>query len=79
MIYTSSCTESCQLVLMPVPGAVSWPRRLECTSHGYPTEASRRIGSLSEHTDFDKPNDYVTEIASPADVIEIGEDLVSQY
>ena len=31
------------LVLRPVPGATSFPRRLECPTHGWPNETVRAI------------------------------------
>lgn len=75
--YTADCSRDCILVLNPVPGANSWPRRLECETHGYPGE--KRSNFASPSSDVDKPNDYVTEIASPADLVEQGDNIVSQY
>jgi len=75
--YTSECTPRCDLTLRPVPGAEQWPRRLECREHGYPGE--RRSKMVSNPTDTDKPNDYATEVASPADIQEIGGNQVSVY
>lgn len=75
--YTRKCTDDCQLKLEPVPGAVQWPQRLVCETHGYPVERTyAEISSLSEQ---EKPNNYVQEIASPADVYELGGKEVSQY
>jgi len=76
--YTSQCTDRCELSLRPVPGAKLWPRRLVCEQHGYPGE-KRTSFSTSQSEDLDRPNDYVSEIASPADVIEIGGKEVSLY
>jgi len=66
--YTNLCRESCILEMCPVPGAQHWPRRLECLEHGYPGEARSRLTNTS--TDPEKPNNYVLETASPADIIE---------
>lgn len=78
MIYTSQCNPKCDLTLRPVPGAHQWPRRLECKIHGYPSESHAR-SSISSKPEIDPPNHYVEEIASPADVHEIGGKEVSQY
>jgi hypothetical protein len=76
--YTTDCDDACNLVLRPVPGATNWPRRLECEQHGYPAE---KRSSLFKNApvESEKPNDYVTEVASPADLVEIGDTVVSQY
>lgn len=75
--YTRNCKEDCELILNPVPGAKSWPRRLVCERHGYPGEQAQP--TLAAHPEAESPNDYVREIASPADVFEIGGKEVSQY
>lgn len=76
--YTRKCTDECELILEAVPGATHWPRRLICESHGYPGESHAR-SSISSKPEIDPPNDYVQEVASPADVQEIGGKEVSQY
>jgi len=75
--YTRDCTEKCELQLRPVPGAIAWPRRLECVTHGYPGEKSQP--SLSSVPEQEKRNNYIEEVASPADVYEVGGHEVSQY
>ena len=75
--YTLDCTEDCKLVLEPVPGAQAWPRRLVCANHGYPQE--RRANMIPTRPDTDHPNNYIEEVASPADVFEVGGREVSQY
>jgi hypothetical protein len=75
--YTSECTDDCKLILEPVPGANQWPRRLVCERHGYPQE--RRTNLAASAPDQEKPNNYIEEIASPADVHEVGGKEVSQY
>lgn len=75
--YTSECGEACELTLKPVPGAENWPRRLECRAHGYPAE--RRSSLVVGAFEHEKPNDYVSEIAAPADIQEIGGNQVSVY
>lgn len=75
--YTSECGEACELTLKPVPGANLWPRRLECRAHGFPQE--RRTNTIAASPEREKPNDYVSEIAAPADIQEIGGSQVSVY
>ena len=75
--YTNECTDNCVLSLRPVPGALRYPRRSQCEQHGYAGE--RRSSLKTESSEADKPNHYLTEIASPADVREVGGNLVSQY
>jgi hypothetical protein len=75
--YTHQCTDDCELILEPVPGADAWPRRLLCQTHGYPGE--RRNETIPNTAELEKRNNYVEEIASPADVYEIGGKEVSQY
>jgi hypothetical protein len=75
--YTPDCSEDCSLVLRPVPGAQQWPRRLECETHGYPQE--KKSSLVVNSNDPEKPNDYVSEVASPADVFEVGKNSFSQY
>ena len=75
--YTPNCTEDCRMVLEPVPGAERWPRRIVCETHGYPTERRTNLGLTPP--DADPPNDYVSEIASPADIQEIGGNQISTY
>lgn len=75
--YTRNCGEECKLVLEPVPGATRWPKRIICTLHGYPGE--RRSSLVVGAFELEKPNDYVTEIAAPADIQEIGGSQVSVY
>jgi len=76
--FTVDCTDQCELKIEPVPGAKHYPRRTICPIHGWPREARSGFTSQSE-LDRDRPNDYVSEIASPADVIEIGGKEVSLY
>jgi hypothetical protein len=76
-LYTQKCTDDCFLVLEPVPGAIHWPRRLICERHGYPGEQT--YSSVCSDSEQEKPNNYVEEIASPADVREVGGKEVSQY
>jgi hypothetical protein len=76
--YTNYCTEFCKLILRPVAGAKSWPRILVCETHGYPNETQRKL-TISASADREKPNDYITEVASSADVYEVGGNLISQY
>jgi len=71
------CNEDCLYVLKPVPGSEKYPRRWECREHGYPTE--RHSAFITSQSELERPNDYVSEIASPADVIEIGGKEVSLY
>lgn len=61
-----NCKCGLEMILEPVPGAVQFPKRLSCPSHGYPKERST---FLVAGTEQDKPNDYLTELASPADII----------
>lgn len=75
--YTPNCNSECELVLETVPGAQTWPRRLICKIHGYPGE--RTNPTLTPNPETEPPNDYVQEIASPADVYEVGGKEVSQY
>jgi hypothetical protein len=77
--YTSKCVLDCNLVLRPVPGAQNWPKRLECETHGYPEE--KRSALFDSKPDGDPPNDYLNEIAPPAELIQNGDgDVVSsQY
>jgi hypothetical protein len=77
--YTSDCNLDCNLVLEPVPGAAKWPRRLVCEQHGYPNE--KRSGLLNTKPEADPPNDYLNEIAPPAELIQNGEGEIisSQY
>ena len=75
--YTRKCTDLCELTLEPVPGSVQWPRRLVCKNHGYPTE--RNQAAISSESEQEKPNNYILEVASPADVYEVGGKEVSQY
>jgi len=75
--YTQKCTDDCELTLKPVVGADQWPRALVCKNHGYPGE--RTYSDIRSESEQDPPNEYVTEIASPADVYEIGGKEVSQY
>ena len=75
--YTQECKETCRLMLEPVPGATHYPKRLVCAEHGYPGE--RRYKLVAGTPDPDKPNDYVSEVASPADVQEIGGKEISVY
>jgi len=75
--YTQKCTDSCELILEAVPGSIRWPRRLICELHGYPNE--RNNIAISPDSEQEKPNNYVEEIASPADVREVGGKEVSQY
>ena len=77
--YTVDCSESCNLVLRPVPGANQWPRRIICERHGYPGE--KRSKFVTNPTDPETPNDYLHEIAPPAELIQNGDgDIVSsQY
>ena len=75
--FTKHCTKFCSFVLRPVPGAVAWPRRLECSIHGYPVEANR--SEFSNEPEKDTPNDYVTEVASPADLVIVGDAVVATY
>lgn len=75
--FTPKCTDFCILRLQPVPGASTFPRRLECPEHGYVHERRAELTALA--SDSDKPNDYVTEVASPADLVEIGENVFSTY
>lgn len=74
--FTNECTNNCVLSLCPVPGALRYPRRSLCEQHGYPKENNKMAGGKP---DQDRPNDYATEVASPADVREIAGELVSQY
>lgn len=55
-----------ELIPEPVPGAAHYPRRLVCPLHGYPRENPK---SWIAGTETEKPNDYLTEVASPADLI----------
>lgn len=75
--YTRECGENCGLVLRPVSGAAKWPRRIECPVHGYPAEKKSQL--LVTGPDSDKPNDYISEIASPADLVQTGDSVVSTY
>jgi len=75
--YTQKCDDSCELFLEPVVGAVAWPRRLSCRAHGYPGE--RTYSDISSLSEQEKPNNYLSEVASPADVREVGGKEVSQY
>jgi hypothetical protein len=75
--YTQQCTDSCELFLEPVPGATHWPRRLVCKNHGYPKD--RTYSAISSESEQEHPNVYTSEIASPADVREVGGKEVSQY
>ena len=75
--YTNECNDECELVLEPVPGAEKWPRRLLCARHGYPQE--RRTNLTLSRPEREKPNNYESEVASPADVREVGGKEVSQY
>ena len=75
--FTKECTEGCELAIGPVPGSNGWPRRLACSVHGYPSE--KHSAFITSQSELEKQNDYVTEIASPADVIEIGGKEVSLY
>lgn len=75
--YTPECGDSCELTLRPVAGAQNWPRILVCRAHGYPGE--RKTSLVPNKPEREKPNDYVTEIASPADIQEIGGNQVSVY
>ena len=74
---TPQCTKDCKFEPRPVPGAVHYPRRWECITHGYPLE--KHSVFITSQSELEKQNDYVTEIASPADVIEIGGKEVSLY
>lgn len=67
------------MVIEVVPGAKNYPRRLACPEHGYYIE--KRSGLKASTIDADRPNDYLNEIASPADVLEIsqGEAIDSAY
>jgi hypothetical protein len=76
--YTSDCTDDCELILEAVPGANQWPRRLICQTHGYPQERRTGFGA-SVTPEPEKRNNYVEEVASPADVFEVGGKEVSQY
>jgi hypothetical protein len=75
--YTSQCEENCKLVLEPVPGAKHYPLRLVCTEHGYPQE--KRTNTIAARPDVDPPNVYASEVASPADIIQIGGNEISTY
>ena len=75
--YTPDCTEHCTFTLEPVPGANQWPRRLSCKQHGYPRERTTFTVGAPEP---EKPNLYLTEVASPADVLERPDGRIeSQY
>ncbi len=63
-----------ELTPRPVQGAKNYPTRLECQTHGYAGFVNTRDNIHTDHVDLDddvaeKPNDYVTEICSPADVV----------
>ena len=75
--YTQQCKEDCELILSPVPGAQRWPQRLICEAHGYPGEAAQP--TLASSPENERPNDYTKEVASPADVYEVGGKDVFQY
>lgn len=76
--YTNQCTESCVLDLRAVPGAIFFPRRFECPDHGYYLESRGKV-VIPGSPEFDKPNDYTTEVASPADLVAVGESVFSTY
>lgn len=78
MKYTQQCSEDCQLTVEPVPGAKHWPKRVVCRVHGYPNEP-RSGFSAAKQAEVEKPNHYIQEIASPADVIEIAGNEISLY
>jgi len=75
--FTSECTDQCELKIEPVPGSKRWPRRLSCPTHGHPFEKHSKF--VTSQSELEKPNNYTTEVASPADVIEIGGKEVSLY
>ena len=62
--YTPECDESCALVLKPVPGAENWPRRLECVTHGYPSERPSRV-TISDAPEPEKPNSVYEVLSKP--------------
>lgn len=62
-----TCECGQELQLQPVPGSVSFPRRLVCEIHGYNFKYPKT--TIPDDLDFDKPNDYLTELCSPADLI----------
>jgi hypothetical protein len=68
MKYTPDCNDDCTFMLEPVPGANQWPRRISCKIHGYPSEHRSKFTAGAPEPD--KPNLYLTEVASPADVFE---------
>lgn len=78
MKYTPNCTEDCELILEPVPGAAQWPKRLICETHGYPTERHSSF-SAPKQAELEKPNNYTHEVASPADIVEVAGNEVSLY
>lgn len=61
-----TCACGLELVPEPVPGAVRYPRRLSCPACGYD---ANRPNKMQEGEATETPNDYVREVASPADVI----------
>jgi hypothetical protein len=74
-----------ELLPRPVQGARTYPQRLECETHGYAGFANTRDNIHTDHANLDgdtteKPNDYVHEVCSPADIIttESGEEF-SRY
>jgi len=77
MNYFRPCECGAPFTLEPVPGAQQFPKRKICTVHGYPSE--KHSAFITSQSELEKQNDYVTEIASPADVIEIGGKEVSLY
>lgn len=76
--FTSECTDQCELKIEPIPGARNFPRRTVCPIHGYPSEKHSKF-NITSQSEPEKYNNYVMEIASPADVIEIGGKEISIY
>lgn len=59
------CKCGLELIPKPVPGAIHYPRRLECPACGWDFKYGQSY--LAEGDEHDRPNDYLTEVASPAD------------
>lgn len=62
---TCDCGQT--LVLEPVPGAKRYPMRAICPTHGYNFVQPKM--TISDLPDAEKPNDYLSELCSPADLI----------
>jgi hypothetical protein len=75
--YTPECDVRCTLQLAPVPGAERWPRRLICRLHGYPGERAQHL--TASEPESDPPNNYIEEIAGPADLVDNGNSITLMY